>query len=78
MSKEWIERNNMEEAKRLAEEHWEWLSSILKKVYIDAFVHGYKHGVESLKERCIRNPNRICKLFEPLNLEELNTEDSDY
>ena len=30
--------------KELAEEHWKWLQSLLKKVYIDAFVHGYKHG----------------------------------
>jgi len=37
--------------KQLAEEHWTWLESILyqqrlmeKKLFIDAFVHGYKHG----------------------------------
>ena len=28
----------------LANEHWEWLSGILEKVYKDAFKHGYKHG----------------------------------
>jgi len=30
----------------LACEHWNWLSSLLEKVYIDAFIHGYKHGSE--------------------------------
>lgn len=36
---------------QLAEEHWNWLQSILdrqrimeKKLFIDAFVHGFKHG----------------------------------
>ncbi len=32
------------EAKALAEEHWAWLESLLHKVYVDAMVHGYKHG----------------------------------
>lgn len=27
-----------------AEEHWMWLEGLLRKVYIDAFIHGYKHG----------------------------------
>ena len=30
---------------RLAEEHAEWFIEVIRKVYIDAFVHGYKHGV---------------------------------
>ena len=30
----------------LAEEHWVWLESVLGKIYKDAFIHGYKHGVE--------------------------------
>jgi hypothetical protein len=40
--------------KQLAEEHWAWIESILyqqrlmeKKLFIDAFVHGFKHGVEA-------------------------------
>lgn len=36
----------MSEGERLAQEHWKWLQSILKKIYIDAFIHGYKHGKE--------------------------------
>ena len=35
-----------EEAKKLAEAHWEWLESLLHKLYVDAFVHGIKHGEE--------------------------------
>lgn len=42
-----------EEARKLAEEHWEWLESLLvvqremeKKLFIDAFIHGTKHGGE--------------------------------
>lgn len=33
----------------LAEEHWSWLETLLHKIYTDAFVHGYKHGVVSKK-----------------------------
>ena len=43
-------------ALELAQEHWTWLQSILdkqrdmeRKLFIDAFVHGYKHGKESNK-----------------------------
>jgi len=28
----------------LAEEHWKWLETLLHKIYVDAFIHGYKHG----------------------------------
>jgi len=35
---------------QLADEHWGWISTMLEKVYKDAFLHGYKHGVESLPE----------------------------
>ena len=35
-----------EDAKKLAEEHWEWLESLLHKIYVDAMVHGIKHGQE--------------------------------
>lgn len=33
-----------EEARKLAEEHWKWLESLLHKIYVDAMVHGIKHG----------------------------------
>jgi len=36
-------------AKKLAEAHWAWLESTLGKVYKDAFVHGYGHGMEDEK-----------------------------
>lgn len=34
-------------ARELAEEHWEWVSRWLHMVYVDAFVHGYKHSVDA-------------------------------
>jgi hypothetical protein len=34
----------MNEGRELAEEHWIWVESILHKIYVDAFEHGYKHG----------------------------------
>lgn len=33
-----------ESPENLAIEHWDWLQTLLQKVYCDAFVHGYKHG----------------------------------
>ena len=44
---------NKEEIKKLAEDHWEYVESICRKMYIDAFIHGVKHGLESEK----RNKN---------------------
>ncbi len=42
--------------RQIAEEHWEWIESLLfqqrlmeKKLFIDAFIHGYKHGKEIKK-----------------------------
>jgi len=31
-------------AEELAEAHAEWFSKIIKHIYKDAFIHGYKHG----------------------------------
>ena len=45
---------NYEKAKKLAEEHWKWLESWLHIVYVDAFIHGYKHAVEDLKSEVER------------------------
>lgn len=43
-------------AKELAEEHWNWLEELLlvqrrmeRRLFIDSFIHGYKHGKESKK-----------------------------
>ena len=33
-------------ATRKAEIHWIWLEKLLGHIFIDAFVHGYKHGKE--------------------------------
>ena len=30
--------------KELAEDHWKYVESICHKMYVDAFVHGFKHG----------------------------------
>ena len=35
-----------EDAKILAEEHWVWIETWLHMVYVDAFIHGLKHGIE--------------------------------
>jgi len=34
---------------QLAEEHWKWLETLLHKIYVDAFVHGEKHGKDGKK-----------------------------
>ena len=34
--------------KQLADEHWAWVVKWLEMVYKDAFIHGFKHGVESV------------------------------
>lgn len=31
----------------LAKEHAEWTAELVRKIYNDAFVHGYKHGEEA-------------------------------
>lgn len=31
-------------ATRKANLHWIWLEKVLGHIYIDAYVHGYKHG----------------------------------
>ena len=42
----------MNEVKRKAIEHWKFLQRWLRMVYVDAFIHGYKHGrQDKLKER---------------------------
>lgn len=44
-----------QKAKRLAEEHWAWLTTVLGKIYVDSFIHGYKHGYEEAKINRRRN-----------------------
>ena len=33
----------------LADKHTDWLMMLLRSVYHDAFVHGYKHGMKDIK-----------------------------
>ena len=35
---------------QLAEEHWEFQERWLHMVFVDSFVHGYKHGQEDAKK----------------------------
>ena len=34
------------QGRELAEAHWAWLGPLLEHIYVDAFEHGFKHGVE--------------------------------
>lgn len=34
----------MEKIEEIAEEHWKYVESICHKMYVDAFIHGWKHG----------------------------------
>ena len=36
----------MTKAKELARQHWGYVGMITERMYLDAFEHGYKHGVE--------------------------------
>jgi len=44
----------MKDIKQIADEHATWysenLSYIIKKVYHDAFLHGFKHGKEAKEQ----------------------------
>ena len=33
-------------SEKLAKEHWDWVVTWLALVYKDAFIHGFKHGIE--------------------------------
>jgi len=35
---------NEQEIKEMAEKHWKYVESICHKMYVDAFIHGHKHG----------------------------------
>lgn len=42
-----IKRDTLD-ALRLANDHWEWVVRWLEMVYKDAFIHGYKHGIQTM------------------------------
>lgn len=37
---------NSKQIEDLAEEHWRFLEKWLHLVFVDGFIHGYKHGKE--------------------------------
>ena len=51
-----------DKVKRLAEEHVDWLIScivpIIRRVGVDEFTHGYKHGQDDMKKEKINNDNK--------------------
>ena len=42
----WSDNMNEKEMKELAEQHYTYVESVCHKMYVDAFVHGIKHGQE--------------------------------
>ena len=42
-----MKENTKEVVKKLAEEHWCYVESICHKMYVDAFIHGWKHGFDN-------------------------------
>lgn len=38
------------EVRIIAKKHWEFLEGWMHKIYVDSFIHGFKHGVESKNE----------------------------
>ena len=56
------------EVKDKAEEHWEFLERWLHMVYVDTFIHGYKHGKENHLEGLVEKAQEAERLFQ----EELN------
>ena len=45
MKDEWVEQ----ELRELAQKHYEFLERWIRKTYLEAFIHGYKHGKELRK-----------------------------
>ena len=48
----------MNKGKKLAEQHWAWIESVLanrqvetKHMFIEGFIHGYKHGLQGGKKK---------------------------
>jgi hypothetical protein len=45
----------MKQEQELAEQHVDWLLEILRPLMITEFLHGFKHGVESVEESQLKN-----------------------
>jgi len=41
----------MSDVERLAEEHSEWYARLCKRVYKEAFLHGFKHGKQAVEKK---------------------------
>ena len=39
-----------EEIRKMAEEHWKYTEMICKMFYIEAMIHGFKHGYEECEK----------------------------
>jgi len=36
----------MDKQNEIAEKHWQYVESLCHKMYVDGFIHGYKHGLD--------------------------------
>ena len=66
MSEKWLKRVGLEKAKILAEEHWEWLEPIIRRFFVDGFIHGYKHGIEERPTKVYKKNYEILCIQCPL------------
>ncbi|KKN16926.1 hypothetical protein LCGC14_0970840 [marine sediment metagenome] len=41
-----------DKVKELAEAHWKFLEKWQHMIFVDGFIHGYKHGVEDTRKEC--------------------------
>ena len=46
-----MNKEYLEEARKLADEHWTWVEKVVGHVAKDFFIHGYKHGKEKKRSR---------------------------
>ena len=43
----------LQRMEKIAIDHYEWFERVMRRIYIDAFVHGAKHALEEVeKVRC--------------------------
>lgn len=52
-----LEDGHIDIVKEIAETHWKWIETWLHIIYVDAFIHGYKHGQE-MPKKPIKKGNR--------------------
>jgi hypothetical protein len=48
-----MDKQNTDNAAKLAKEHCEYLKTLFEKAFIDGFIHGYKHGLEAAEAKDI-------------------------